>query len=195
MQQRKNSNTVVTHIVADNIITFAVGPQSFVIDAALITFGEANGERQAAWTDLHPNGRAGVIHGIVQKVSDRAAIGRDPETGLSATPEEKFDAMKACAERLQNGGPWNAAPVGGTGNAGGLLYRAMRTLYPGTWADRAAFSAFIKAKAEELKVTESAIRAGYAEVKAIGREMEKIRKAEAMPSGIDSATLLEGLPT
>lgn len=180
MQQRKKSNTVVTHAVVGSVITFTVGEQSFTFDFGKVT------------SDV---GTSAMMHGFIQKISDRAAIRRDPETGLSATPEEKFEAMKACAERLQNGGPWNAVSAGGTGNAGGLLSRAMRTLYPGTWADRAAFSAFVKSKAEELKTTESAIRAGYAEVKAIGREMEKIRKAEAMPSGIDSTTLLEGLPT
>ena len=188
MQQRKKSNTVVQHGVVGSIITFTVGEQSFTVDAAKVV-GES------AWAMLNDLGKSAVVHGIVQKVSDRAAIGRDPESGLSATPEEKFAAMKACAERLQNGGPWNAVAVGGTGNAGGLLYRAMRSIYPGVWNDRAAFTAFIKSKAEDLKVSESAVRAGYAEVKAIAKEMEKIRKAEATPSGVDQATLLSGLPT
>ncbi len=200
MQSKRKGNTVVTHAVADNVITFAVGPQSFDVDAALVAFGEANGERQAAWTDLHPNGRAGIIHGIVQKVSDRAAIGRDPETGASASPEEKFAAMKECADRLMSGGPWNAVATG-TGTAGGLLYRAMRALYPNAWSDKTSFALYIAEKAlsesERLKkkVTENDVRAGLGAVKKVAKEMERIRQEEGKSVGINANEFLQELET
>ena len=74
MQSKRKGNTVVTHAVHDNLndIEFVVGPASF-------TFS------------LPPEGsaifRQAALHGFVQKISDRAAIGRDPETGASASPE------------------------------------------------------------------------------------------------------------
>lgn len=53
----------------------------------------------------------GMFHGIEQKVRDAGAIPRDTKTGQSATPGEKFDAMKAVAENLL-GGVWNAVRTG-----------------------------------------------------------------------------------
>lgn len=44
-----------------------------------------------------------LAHGAKQKVADAAAIPRDEETGLSATPSQKFEAMRAVALRLIDG--------------------------------------------------------------------------------------------
>lgn len=44
-----------------------------------------------------------MVHGAKQKISDAAAIPRDEETGLSATPSQKFEAMRAVALRLIDG--------------------------------------------------------------------------------------------
>ena len=46
----------------------------------------------------------------MQKVSDKAAVGRDPETGRSATPSEKFARMKATGEALTQG-VWSSRSV------------------------------------------------------------------------------------
>ncbi len=60
-----------------------------------------------------------IIHGIVQKVSDAAALGKD------ATPSDKFQAMKAVADRLIAGN-WNK-PAGETGApVQGLIWMAYR---------------------------------------------------------------------
>ena len=87
--------------------------------------------------DLAPSTQAmAIMHGLKQKLVDAAAISRDPETGRSATTEDKYRAVKAIADRLSNGGPWNAArgEGGGTG-AGGLLFAALMRLYPSKGAD------------------------------------------------------------
>lgn len=70
-----------------------------------------------------------VLHGLKQKLVDAAAIGRDPETGRSATPEDKFEAVKAVFDRLL-AGQWNATREGGGGSKGGLLLEALCRLYP-----------------------------------------------------------------
>ena len=47
-----------------------------------------------------------TYHGFEQKVRDAGAIARDTKTGLSATPQEKFDAMQQVVEQLHSG-EWN----------------------------------------------------------------------------------------
>ena len=47
-----------------------------------------------------------AFHGFEQKVRDAGAIPRDTNTGRSATPAEKFAAMKKVVENL-HAGEWN----------------------------------------------------------------------------------------
>lgn len=177
MQSKRKQNAVVGHTVNGSVITFTVGTQSFEMDVARIVDEGEHG----TWAKMSENGQFAVLHGFVQKVSDRAAIGRDPETGASATPEEKFAAMKECAERLMSGGPWNAVATGGTGSTGGLLFRAMKTLYPNAWSDRVTFAAYIAEKAISettrlgVKVTETDVRNSLMRVKKIAKAMDELR--------------------
>ena len=70
-----------------------------------------------------------VLHGLKQKLVDAAAIARNPDTGRSATIEDKYEAVKAVYDRLLSG-LWNAPRgEGGTGT-GGLLFRALCRMYP-----------------------------------------------------------------
>lgn len=70
-----------------------------------------------------------VLHGIKQKLIDAAAIARNPDTGRSATPEDKFNAIKAVYARLMAGN-WNAPRGEGGSGTGGLLFRALCKMYP-----------------------------------------------------------------
>lgn len=70
-----------------------------------------------------------AAHGISQKCGDRTAISRNPETGLSATDQDKYDAFFETFQRLANGGDWNGDREGG-GNAS-LLFKAMCRMYEG----------------------------------------------------------------
>jgi hypothetical protein len=168
MQSKRKQNSVVGHALSGAIITFNVGEQSFEFDMSKVPT-EATAKA--------------LIHGFVQKISDRAAIGRDPETGASATPEEKFKAMKAAADRLMSGGPWNAVATG-AGNQGGLLYRAMRALYPQAWSDKTSFAAYIAQKAISesarlgKRVSETDVRNGLMATKKIAKEISRIRAEE-----------------
>ena len=60
-----------------------------------------------------------TVHGIVQKVSDAAALGKD------ATPSDKFAAMSAVVARLLDG-EWKMARGDGSSAVAGIIYRAYR---------------------------------------------------------------------
>lgn len=61
-----------------------------------------------------------MIHGITQKISDAAALGKD------ATPADKYAAMLAVAERISSpNGSWNKRNGEGSESApSGLIFRA-----------------------------------------------------------------------
>jgi hypothetical protein len=184
MESKLKGNSVVTVSLPGNgIIRFGVlGAGEFDLDT-----GKCGTENRA-----HAE-----IHGFIQKVSDRAAIGRDPDTGKSASPAEKFAAMKECADRLQSGGPWNVVREGGS-NEGGLLYRAMKRLYPNgaNVVSRKAFGEWLESKAasesERLKekVSVTDVRRGLEAVKSISAEIAKIRLEDGSGSKVDGKALL-----
>lgn len=70
-----------------------------------------------------------MMHGFKQKVIDAAAIPRNPETGASASDADKIEAMREVALRVESG-VWRVVGEGGGGAKGGLLARALSTLYP-----------------------------------------------------------------
>lgn len=71
-----------------------------------------------------------IYHGLKQKLVDAAAISRNPETGRSASIEDKYQAVKTVYDRLI-AGHWNAVRgEGGTGT-GGLLFAALCRMYAG----------------------------------------------------------------
>lgn len=104
-ETKMKSNSVITHEVdeAQGRITWrVVGEEPLTLDLA----GLAEAVRQRA-----------MIHGLVQRVSDRAAISRDPETGRPATPGDKRARMAALVEHLARGGDWEMGRAKGAGVA------------------------------------------------------------------------------
>ena len=72
-----------------------------------------------------------VFHGLKQKLVDAAAISRNPETGRSASIEDKYQAVWTVYDRITRLGEWNAVRgEGGTGT-GGLLFVALCRMYAG----------------------------------------------------------------
>lgn len=111
----KKRNAVITAQIAD--------------DTLVLKF--ANGEvLELNANKLTPEiQRMALLHGLKQKLVDAAAISRNPETGRPASPEDKFQAVKAVYDRLL-AGQWNATREGGGGN-GGLLFQALCRMYEG----------------------------------------------------------------
>lgn len=58
-----------------------------------------------------------MYHGLVQKISDAAALGKD------ATPSDKYHAMQAVADRLI-AGEWKQSRGEGAGPVAGVIFRA-----------------------------------------------------------------------
>ena len=165
-------NAVVTH--SYNAET---GKLEFVVrDAGKFEFDVwafVGGEK--VYRRLPINAAFALVHGVVQKVSDRAAIGRDPDTGASATPAEKFEAMKDASERIATNekDSWNAVREGGEN--GGLLYRAMKALYPNVFGSRKAFADYLTRVSEERKQSPDKTRKDLMAAKAVRDKMEELR--------------------
>lgn len=104
-------NALISVNAADNgALTFTVGNAgSFTIDPATLA------------DDIT---RRAMLHGLVQKVSDAAAIAKSE---LSGDPEKdataKFEAMKSVADRLV-AGEWSKRTGDGSGPVAGVIYRA-----------------------------------------------------------------------
>lgn len=88
------------------------------------------GELTLDLSRVHPdNMQHAAIHGFIQRISDGAAIGRDPKTGRPATPEEKLEAMARLVEHYESGtAEWSR--VQAAGPRGGLLFEALVRMYP-----------------------------------------------------------------
>ena len=69
-----------------------------------------------------------LMHGLKQKLVDAAAISCNPETGRSATIEDKYEAVAGVYDRLL-AGEWNKPREGGAAVAGGLLFKALCRMY------------------------------------------------------------------
>lgn len=133
------SNQVVSFSESNGVLSFAVAG--------------VDGTIRLCVDELPPEIiRQAAIHGLKQKISDRAAIGRDPETGLSATPREKFDAMRETAERLANGGPWNSIGGGEGTTKRGALFTALCELYPAKSPEEIREWLAGKSKADQAKL-------------------------------------------
>jgi len=91
----------------------------------------ANGAQISIYmSDLTPDiATQATMHGLKQKLVDAAAISRNPDTGRSATIDDKYNAVREVYDRLISG-QWNKGRGDGTTGTGGLLFRALCLHYP-----------------------------------------------------------------
>lgn len=125
-----------------------------------------------------------LLHGLKQKMVDAAAISRNPDTGRSATIDDKYNAMKEVHDRLHSGS-WNKGRADGeSGATGGLLFRALCTVY----ADKTpeAIREFLDKKTKEQQ---AALRA----VPKIAAVIEQLKAAKVKTDGVDTEALLDEL--
>ena len=92
--------------------------------------------------------RAAIMHGLKQKLVDAAAISRNPDTGRSATIEDKYEAVKTVYDRLLSG-LWNAPRGEGGAPSGGYLLQALCRLYPAKSVEN--LRAFLEGKTDKEK--------------------------------------------
>lgn len=124
---------------------------------------------------------AAIMHGLKQKVGDAAAISRNPETGRSASTDDKFDAMVEVVKRLELD-HWNKPREAGDHvGAGGLLFKALCRVK----ADKtpAEVKAYLDGRSKE---EQAALR----KVPVIAAAIDAIRAESAKAAGIDGEALL-----
>lgn len=103
MQTKVKSNSVITHKLTPAGICFTVlGAGEFTFDPKLAS--ESNRQRAE-------------LHGWIQRISDKAAIGSSDAEGktipAAIKSKMKFEAMKACAEHyMQGSDQWNMVADG-----------------------------------------------------------------------------------
>ncbi len=103
MQTKAKGNSVITHALEGDKITFTV------LGAGAVTM-----DTEKLHDDIM---QRAAIHGLIQRISDAAAIGRDPETGRSASPAEKLAAMTELVAYYETGtADWKRT---GTGEGSG----------------------------------------------------------------------------
>lgn len=125
-----------------------------------------------------------ILHGLKQKLCDAAAISRDPDTGRSATIDDKYQAVKTVYDRIK-AGEWNATRAGGEGGgSGGLLFRALRRLYPARTEQQLVDYLAGKTKAEQ-----AALRVNPK----VATIIDQIKAESAKASSIDTDALLDDL--
>lgn len=153
------------------------------IDGYVLTFTGDNGRVLTlhAETLTREVWDAAVMHGLKQKIGDAAAISRNPDTGRSATTDDKFDAMSEVLNRLMSGN-WNKPREAGDGaGAGGLLFRALCRARPDNTAEE--IRAFLDRRSKE---EQAALR----KVPVIAAAIDAIRAESAKAAGIDGEALL-----
>jgi hypothetical protein len=173
-------NALITVALDGSALTFAVGSAgSFTIDTASLNDDIRN--------------RA-LAHGIVQKVSDAAAMPKSEFKGKSADEiaAMKFNAMKAVADRLTgDDADWSKRSGDGSGPVAGIIYRAFEQ-----WVLDTA-----KAKKVKTPPTSEAIRAKYdamdragqlalRNVPEIATIMERLRAERGPKANVDTTALL-----
>jgi hypothetical protein len=88
-----------------------------------------------------------MLHGLKQKLGDAAAIGRNPDTGRSATADDKRAAVMEVFERLCSG-EWNKTREGGEQGTG-LLLAALIATYPAK--TRETLTTWLEGKTKEQR--------------------------------------------
>lgn len=104
MQAKTKSNSVVTSAFDAAIGLLAITVVG--VKDGVIKFDARSVVGASAYDSLNDIGKRAIGHAFTQRLSDRAAMPRDRTTGLSATPYEKYMAIKLLADHLMAGGAW-----------------------------------------------------------------------------------------
>jgi hypothetical protein len=128
---------------------------------------------------------AAILHGLKQKLVDAAAIARNPDTGASATIEDKYNAVKEIFDRITSpDGTWNKLRGDGAPRqSGGILLRALMAISGMSFED---------AQAELDNCTDDEIKALRAMPK-VKAKMEELRPAKKSTVDVEHVASKFGL--
>ncbi len=169
MQEKAKSNSTITHKMVDGKIEFTV------LGAGVLTFDPDKVSAE--------NCARAMIHGFVQRISDRAAISRNPENGQPATPQDKLTRMQQMAEHLMSGArEWGLKAAAAPGMDAGLIVRAM--LRAGLGATVEAVEGLLTKTQAKRSIDRTAALKLWAGTDKVIRAMAEL-KAEAAPKGAE----------
>lgn len=176
MQSKQKSNSVVTHTHdADaQTITFTIrGEEPLVLDLQRISDEVAE--------------RA-FIHGMVQRISDAAAISRDTVTGQPATPADKRARMAALIDHYMSGTvEWKLATTTSRGPNEGLTISAMGDVFHKLAEE---CREMVRALAAIRGITEREALSVFAGSVEVAQRIAEIRAARAAEAGISADDIL-----
>lgn len=188
MQVKPKSNSVITHSLReDGAIVFSVrgagpngqSPAELVLDPKSLS--EKNRERA-------------MIHGLVQKVSDRAALSRNTTNGASATPVEKLAAMKSLVDFLSTGtDEWQPAREGGARGPTSLDPILVAAVSEHTGRTAEEVRELVSKGSEKKGVTKAVFLAALGNAAAIKPIVERMREEQAKGLVVDGDDLLAGM--
>ena len=154
------------------------------------------GELKLDLVKVHADNRErAMMHGFVQRISDAAAMARDAKTGASATPQEKFEAMRRLVEHYVSGAEsWSPARSEGVRVVKVDQGRELLKMALGLWQPekpQETIGQFVDGLKKE-QVTALLISGQLKESVELAREEMGKQEAE-LAKGHDAEELLKGL--
>lgn len=176
MQTKAKSNSVVTHRLLET------GELEFRVKMGADQFQTFTFDRTKASA---ANRVHAELHGWIQRIADKAAILRDPETGLAATPETKFNRMKELAEHYETGSAeWSPKRSASEGGAdAGLIITAMTRALTGGDIDKA--NTLVQGLADKRAIDRKAALREWAKTKQVADAIAQIRAERATGNADD----------
>jgi hypothetical protein len=169
MQEKAKTNSTITHRMVDGRVEFTV------LGAGVLVF---NPDKVSA-----ENRARAMMHGFVQRISDRAALSRNTETGKPATAEDKLARMRQMVEHLESGTTeWGLRAPAAPGVDGGLIVRAM--IRAGLGADVDAIEGILKATQVKRELDRAGALKLWAGTDKVLKAIADL-KAEAAPKGAE----------
>lgn len=178
----KRANWTIAHKIDGQLVRFSVKDAGeLVLDVAKVN--AANRARAE-------------MHGFVQRISDAAAMARDSKTGASATPQQKYEAMKRLVEHYVSGAEdWSPArDTAGVGRprsnpSAELLKIALRIFNPEKSEETIA--QFVKER-NAAQVTALLLSEQLKDAVELAREQQRQSEAK-LAEGVNAEELLSGL--
>ena len=173
METKKRAGSVITTAIDGDAMVFAVTGVGELRLNTLMLNAEV---KQRA-----------LLHGMKQRIIDSAAIPCDNITGKPATPQQKYEAMRALVEHYNSGtSDWNIARgEGGERAAGGITLKAVAMVQG---VDEALMRKRIEGLAERKGLTAKGILASLAKSPDVIRTIAEIR---AKAANVDADGLLD----
>ena len=179
MTEKKRANAIAQFSMQDGVLTWDFGAIGKVT---------LDPEKVSA-----VNRARAMTFGLKQRVADAAALSRDPETGASATPEEKFAEMTRMAEHLASGtDQWELRAAGPRDDAASWVSKAL--VHLGKAANTTEANEKVRKLAEAKFGGEiGKARAALAKATDVAAAILELRTAAQPVGDMDADEMLAGL--